>query len=111
MKFVVAVLALAATVSAVPQFYTVGGASPVVIAGQVAGGNECFPELITTCQRHLSLYPSANCEGLCGLCDLCGAAKVQNPAPGCEYCKPGKEACTKTCNDGKAICAKCGIVI
>ena len=103
MKFVIALLALAATVSAGPQFY----AAPAAV---IPGGPECFPERVTVCQRHLSLYPSANCEGLCGLCDLCDAAKVQNPAPGCEYCKPGKEACTATCNKGKDICAKCGIV-
>ena len=87
MKFVVTVLALAATVSAVPQFYTVGGAGPVVIAGQVAGGNECFPERITTCQRHLAAYPSANCEGLCGLCDLVEASNAQGvTTPGSVHC-------------------------
>ena len=108
MKFVVTLLALAATVSAAPR---VGGAGPIVIPAEVAGGNECFPEVITTCKRHLSLYPSANCEGLCGLCDLVDASNAQGVAtPGSEYCKPGKEQCAATCNKGLEVCAKCGIV-
>jgi len=94
-------LALAGTVSA-----TAFNA----VSSIIHGGPECFPERLTACQRHLSLYPSANCEGLCGLCDLCDAAKVQNPAPGCEYCTQGVDACTATCKAGQAICAKCGIV-
>merc|ERR1712004_491272 len=104
MKFVVALLALAATVSAGPQFY----AAPAAV---IPGGPECFPELITTCQRHLASYPSANCEGLCGLCDLVDATNAQGvDTPGSEYCKPGKEQCAATCKKGLEVCAKCGIV-
>ena len=108
MKFVVALLAFAATVSAVPQAVH----APTFYIGNAvtAAGPDCFPERITACQRHFSLYPAANCEGLCGLCDLCDSAKVQNPAPGCEYCTGGVAACTATCSKGKDICAKCGVV-
>ena len=112
MKIAVALLALAATASAIPKISIVAAAAgPVVIAGKVAAGNECFPERITACQRHLSSYPSANCEGLCGLCALVEASNAQGVAtPGSEYCKHGIEQCTATCNKGLEVCAKCGIV-
>ena len=73
---------------------------------------QCFPEKLQTCQAHFSLYPNINCEGICGLCDLCGAAKGTDSVspPGCEYCAKGAEACTATCNAGRTLCAQCGIV-
>ena len=73
---------------------------------------KCFPEKIQTCQAHFSLYPSVNCEGICGLCDLCGASKGTDSVspPGCEYCANGADACAAMCNKGRQLCAECGIV-
>ena len=73
----------------------------------------CFPQRLEACKNFLgaSGVPVAafNCEGQCGLCDLCPAATTDVPECG-THCVAGKAACIDSCEKGKAICIGCGVV-
>merc|ERR1712029_470257 len=73
---------------------------------------QCFPQRIAACQNFYGSYgvpvSAFDCEGQCGLCDLCAAATED--VPECStLCAKGKDACMDTCEAGKAACTACGI--
>ena len=73
MKVILAALILAGA-SAQPQLQFAAFRS--LDAAVAAPAPQCFPERQAACNRHFSLYPNINCEGICELCELCDAAKV-----------------------------------
>merc|ERR1712012_1107785 len=78
-----------------------------------AANGGCFPQRLEACKNFLgaSGVPVAafNCEGQCGLCDLCPAATTDVPECG-THCVAGKAKCIESCEKGKAICIGCGVV-
>ena len=69
----------------------------------------CTPEQCLKCQDFgTNAISSYNCEGECGLCDLC-VAKTK-PVPECDtFCSAGKSGCTAECEQGKKICLSCSV--
>ena len=74
--------------------------------------SQCFPQRIEACQNFFGQrgapVSAFNCEGQCGLCDLCAVATKEVPECG-TICVKGKDACMNTCEAGKAACINCGI--
>ena len=78
----------------------------------IFSSQQCFPQRIAACQNFYGSYgvpvSAFDCEGQCGLCDLCAAATED--VPECStLCARGKDACMDTCEAGKATCTACGI--
>ena len=70
----------------------------------------CFPERCQACRDSFGLEPiyDYDCQGKCGLCELCeGRPRFQIPQ--CErWCTLGQKVCTEKCQRGKEICLSCG---
>ena len=74
----------------------------------VRGVNQCFPQRCQACRESFSDEPIStyDCEGKCGLCDLC--LNTPNAVPDCQrWCTVGQAACVDNCNKGKALCIGC----
>merc|ERR1712044_51517 len=88
-----------------PSYYNIA-------AAPLAGNTVCSPQQVTACKNFLGAtavpVSAFNCEGQCGLCDLCEVA--QEEVPECRtHCIIGKTNCVATCEKGKAICIGCGV--
>ena len=75
--------------------------------------SQCFPQRLAACKNFYGKFgvpvSAFNCEGQCGLCDLCVVATEE--VPECStLCAKGKNACMETCQKGKAQCIACGVV-
>ena len=77
MKVIAAVVVLAVVACTSTQAQPQPQLAALTSLGAAAGPT-CFPERRVACTRHFSLYPNINCEGICGLCELCDAAKVSH---------------------------------
>ena len=70
----------------------------------------CFEGRKKACKVQFGVgeIASYNCEGWCGLCDLCSTPQAAN-VPECgTFCAPGVAKCTEVCEIGKQKCLACG---
>ena len=50
-----------------------------------------------------------DCNGLCGLCDLCNTQQAAGVPECASRCASGKAKCNQLCENGKSICLACGV--
>ena len=50
-----------------------------------------------------------DCNGLCGLCDLCNTRQAAGVPECASRCASGKAKCNQLCENGKSICLACGV--
>ena len=75
------------------------------------GTPQCFEERITACRTQFGegTISTYNCDGICGLCDLCNTPQTTNVEECSTYCSSGVAKCKEVCENGKAICLACGV--
>ena len=76
-----------------------------------SGGLQCFPQRCQACRESFDTpLATYDCEGKCGLCDLCEGSP-NNVADCARWCvvdgRINKPACVDNCNKGKQICTAC----
>merc|ERR1711893_558468 len=100
-----------AVVNAVPQQYFYAHSNSIPMPGVYGvspseSGDPCFEGRKQACKVQFGVgeIASYNCEGWCGLCDLCGTPQAANVPECFTFCALGVAKCTEVCEIGKQKC-------